>query len=596
MLSPTNFFWTNPAALKRAFETGGLSVLRGGRNMLRDLARGGMPQMVNREPFPVGEKLGCTPGAVVYRDEIFELLQYTPTTPTVHSRPLLMVPPELNRYYVLDLAPGRSLVEYLVENGIQTFMIVWRNPRAELGHGRWGIDDYLTAQARAAEAVKKITGSDTINWLGLCAGGITTALMLGYLAATGDASAGSATFIVTMLTNRCPNIIGMMDTGQSRNMLRKAAADGQVIPGRSVRTGFAWLRPNDLVFNYLVSGWLLGQDAPSFDVLAWNDDATAVSAKFALESTELLVDAMARREPITVLGTPDRPGEGGLRQLPHRRLHRPHHAVAGRLHIDPGARGRQGAGRGQVGSHPVVRQPSREEPLRLLGGPAGQRRPGPVAGRGDRAPRVVVAAVAGVADRAFRAGKGIGQLAWQPEVPAARAGPRHLRARVGRRRLCGSRGRSRWSPGPRPGWAGPPPPGFMRPVRSSCWLTPTGTAGKELADAGVGTFVPADVTSETDAQEAVSQATALGPLRVLVNCAGVGWGARIVDKNGGPHDLALFRQILDINLVGTFNMLRLAAVAMAANDPAEAEERGAGADARQRRTRGHHQYGVDRRL
>ena len=304
MLSPTNFFWTNPAALKRAFETGGLSVLRGGRNMMRDLARGGMPQMVNREPFPVGEKVACTPGAVVYRDEIFELLQYAPATPAVHSRPLLMVPPELNRYYVLDLAPGRSLVEYVVENGIQTFMIVWRNPRAELGHGRWGIDDYLAAQAQAAEVVKEITGSDTVNWLGLCAGGITTALMLGYMAAKGDASAGSATFIVTMLTNRCPNIIGMMDTGQSRNMLRKAAADGQVIPGRSVRTGFAWLRPNDLVFSYLVSGWLLGQDAPSFDVLAWNDDATAVSAKFALESTELLVDAMARQGPITVLGTP----------------------------------------------------------------------------------------------------------------------------------------------------------------------------------------------------------------------------------------------------------------------------------------------------
>jgi polyhydroxyalkanoate synthase len=304
MLSPTNFFWTNPAALKRAFETGGLSVLRGGRNMIRDLARGGMPQMVNREPFPVGEKLACTPGAVVYRDEMFELLQYAPATPAVHSRPLLMVPPELNRHYVLDLAPGRSLVEYVVENGIQTFMIVWRNPRAELGHGRWGLDDYLAAQGRAAEAVKKITGSDTINWLGLCAGGITTALMLGYLAATGDASAGSATFIVTMLTNRCPNIIGMMDTRQSRNMLRKAAADGEIIPGRSVRTGFAWLRPNDLVFNYLVSGWLLGQDASSFDVLAWNDDATAVSAKFALESTELLVDAMAGQEPLTVLGTP----------------------------------------------------------------------------------------------------------------------------------------------------------------------------------------------------------------------------------------------------------------------------------------------------
>jgi polyhydroxyalkanoate synthase len=304
MASPTNLFLTNPAALKRAFETGGLSVLRGGRNMARDLARGGMPQMVNRESFSVGEKLACTPGAVVYRDEIFELLQYAPATPAVRSRPLLMVPPELNRYYILDLAPGRSLVEYLVGNGIQPFMIVWRNPRAGLGHGRWGIDDYLTAQARAAEVIKKITRSDTVNWLGLCAGGITTALMLGYLAATGDASAGSATFIVTMLTNSCPNIIGMMDTAKSRSMLQHAAAAGEIFPGRSVRTSFAWLRPNDLVFNYLVSGWLLGQDPSSFDVLAWNDDATAITARFALESTQLLVDAMTGPAPVTVLGTP----------------------------------------------------------------------------------------------------------------------------------------------------------------------------------------------------------------------------------------------------------------------------------------------------
>jgi polyhydroxyalkanoate synthase len=304
MASPTNLFLTNPAALKRAFETGGLSVLRGGRNMARDLARGGMPQMVNRESFSVGEKLACTPGAVVYRDEIFELLQYAPATPAVRSRPLLMVPPELNRYYILDLAPGRSLVEYLVGNGIQPFMIVWRNPRAGLGHGRWGLDDYLTAEARAAEVIKKITRSDTVNWLGLCAGGITTALMLGYLAATGDASAGSATFIVTMLTNSCPNIIGMMDTAKSRSMLQHAAAAGEIFPGRSVRTSFAWLRPNDLVFNYLVSGWLLGQDPSSFDVLAWNDDATAITARFALESTQLLVDAMTGPAPVTVLGTP----------------------------------------------------------------------------------------------------------------------------------------------------------------------------------------------------------------------------------------------------------------------------------------------------
>ena len=304
MASPTNFFVTNPAALKRSFETGGMSALRGGRNMVRDLARGGMPQMVNREPFGVGEKLGCTPGAVVYRDEIFELLQYTPTTPAVHSLPLLMVPPELNRHYVLDLAPGRSLVEYVVGNGIQTFMIVWRNPRAELGHGRWGLDDYLTAEARAAEVIRKITRSDTINWSGRAPVGSPPRSCSGTGPPPATPPPGSATFIVTMLTNRCPNIIGMMDTGESRKVLRRAAAEGQVLPARSVRTSFAWLRPNDLVFNYLVSGWLLGQDPPAFDVLAWNDDATSISARFALESTELLVDAMERPGGVTVLGTP----------------------------------------------------------------------------------------------------------------------------------------------------------------------------------------------------------------------------------------------------------------------------------------------------
>lgn len=304
-LSPTNYLLTNPLAVKRAFETGGQSVLRGARNMLRDLARGGMPSMVNRGPFPVGETLACTPGTVVYRDEIFELLQYAPATATVRSHPLLMVPPELNRYYVLDLAPGRSMVEYAVARGIQVFMIVWRNPRPGLGHGRWGADDYLGAQIRAAEVVRSICGSQTVNWLGLCAGGITAALALGYLAAKGDTSAGSATFIVTMLTSEHPNIVGWMADGGSLALLQEAAAAGQVFPGSALRTSFAWLRPNDLVFNYLVSGWLLGEDPPAFDVLAWNDDATAITARLAAEVSEMLVERKAARAgAISVLGTP----------------------------------------------------------------------------------------------------------------------------------------------------------------------------------------------------------------------------------------------------------------------------------------------------
>ncbi len=304
-MSPANFLPANPVALKRAFETGGMSLLRGAQNMLHDLAGGGMPSMVDRQPFPVGEKLACTPGAVVYRDEMIELLQYAPATPSVRSRPLLMVPPELNRYYVLDLAPGRSMVEYAVRQGIQTFMIVWRNPRPELGHGRWGLDDYLAAQGRAAEVVRAISGSQTVNWLGLCAGGITTALYLGHLAAKGDKSVHSATFIVTLLANHHPNVVGQFDGRGSQETLRRAAEAGQILPASLLRASFAWLRPGDLVFNYLVSGWLLGQDPPAFDVLAWNDDATAMTAKLSLATTQMVThNRLTRPGAVTVLGTP----------------------------------------------------------------------------------------------------------------------------------------------------------------------------------------------------------------------------------------------------------------------------------------------------
>ena len=147
------------------------------------MARGGMPAMVDRKQFKVGTDLAATPGAVVYRDEMFELLQYTPTTPRVSSIPLLMFPPQINRHYILDLAPGRSLVEFAVSQGIQVFMVVWRNPSSQRGDGKWGLDDYIAAAERAADVVKKIAHTDQLNLLGLCAGGITASYMLAHLAA-----------------------------------------------------------------------------------------------------------------------------------------------------------------------------------------------------------------------------------------------------------------------------------------------------------------------------------------------------------------------------------------------------------------------------
>ena len=304
-LAPTNFPWTNPAVLKRAFETGGRSLFNGTQNMLRDLANGGMPRMVNRDALKVGEQLACTPGAVVYREEMFELLEYTPKTPTVRSRPLLMVPPEINRYYVLDLAPGRSMVEYAVENGLTTFMVSWRNPREELGHGCWGFDDYVAATLRAIEIVKDITHNETINVLGACAGGMTNTLALGVLAAKGDSSVNAATFMVTMMTNASPNVVGMLSSGPSQKLLDQAAAANKVVPGSTLKTTFALLRPNDLVFNYVVSGWLLGEHPPAFDVLAWNDDATAVSARFSADTGRIVMNGSAAVPGgITSGGTP----------------------------------------------------------------------------------------------------------------------------------------------------------------------------------------------------------------------------------------------------------------------------------------------------
>ena len=300
-VAPTNYLGTNPEALRKAFETGGLSLMRGAQNMLHDMAKGGMPSMIDRKQFTVGKDIAATPGSVVYRDEMFELLQYTPATPKVHTIPVLMIPPQINRHYVMDLSPGRSLVEFAVSQGIQTFMIVWRNPSPQLGHGKWGLDEYLAAEERANEVVKKITRSEKINLLGLCAGGITLSYVLAHYAAIGDESANSATFVVTMLTGDKPNVVGMLDTGQARTILEQAAANNEIVPGTALRSLFAMLRPNDLVFNYLVSGWLKGESPAPFDVLAWNDDATRTTARFARDSSKLAMEGWDGNGP-TLLG------------------------------------------------------------------------------------------------------------------------------------------------------------------------------------------------------------------------------------------------------------------------------------------------------
>jgi polyhydroxyalkanoate synthase len=303
--APTNLLAGNPAALKRAFDTGGSSVLRGWRNALRDLrSNGGMPSQVDRRPFKVGESLAATPGAVVYRDELFELLQYEPSTARVGSRPLLMIPPQVNRHYFLDLAPGRSLTEYLVGRGIQYFTMVWRNPGPE--QGRWGIDDYVAAQLRAMEVVSEVSGSDELGLLGACAGGLTSGLMLGHLSANGGAPpVSSATFAISMLDSRYPNPMTAIATDGAMQAVAEAAERGDVYDAERIARAFAWMRPNDLVFNYVVNNWLLGADPPAFDILAWNNDGANLPARFYAEMLDIYAhNRAAIAGAVTVLDTP----------------------------------------------------------------------------------------------------------------------------------------------------------------------------------------------------------------------------------------------------------------------------------------------------
>jgi polyhydroxyalkanoate synthase len=303
--APTNVLAGNPAALKRAFDTGGASVVRGWRNALRDVrSNGGMPSQVDRRPFKVGENLAATPGAVIYRDDIFELLEYRPTTARVRSVPLLMFPPQVNKHYFLDLAPGRSLTEYLVSRGIHYFTAVWRNPGPE--HGHWGLDDYVAAQLRAIDVVREVAGSDRVGLLGVCAGGLTSALTLGHLAADGGAEAvSSATFAISMIDSRHPNPMAAIATEPALRAFAEDAARGTVYDAAQIARAFAWMRPNDLVFNYVVNNWLLGDDPPAFDILAWNNDGANLASRFYAEMLDVYAgNRAARPGALEVLGTP----------------------------------------------------------------------------------------------------------------------------------------------------------------------------------------------------------------------------------------------------------------------------------------------------
>jgi polyhydroxyalkanoate synthase len=303
-VSPTNLLPTNPAALKRAFDTAGMSVLRGIGNFAGDLKNnGGMPSQTNRKAFEVGTDLAATPGAVVQRDEVAELIQYTPTTGTVRQQPVVIIPPPIGRYYFLDLRPERSFVEYAVSQGLQVFMVSWRNPGPEMG--ALGVDDYAQRVVTALDAVSEITGSPEVSTVGFCAGGILMSGVLSHLAATGEERIKAASFAVTLLDFDERAAIGAFSAPRLLELAQKTSRRQGVITGKKLGNVFAWMRPDDLVFNYWVSNYLMGYPPPTFDILAWNADSTNLPARLHTEFLDIFKNnTLATPGGMTVLGTP----------------------------------------------------------------------------------------------------------------------------------------------------------------------------------------------------------------------------------------------------------------------------------------------------
>jgi len=296
--APTNFFLTNPNALRRAFETGGLSAVRGVRKWLDDLrTREGWPRLVDRSGFEVGKNIASTPGKVVYRNRLFELIQYAPQTAAVHSVPLLCSPPFINKYYIMDLAPGRSFVEWAVKNGHTTFCMSYRNPDQSLRDV--GLGDYLLeGPLEALRVVKAITSAPKVNVAALCVGGTLATMLTAYLEASGDRSVNSLTLMNTLVDFSEPGPLGAFtDRPTMERMLRRVNRRGLLEAEEMART-FNLLRPNDLYFNYFGSAWMMGEEPPGFDLLAWNDDGMNVPARLLTEYLHgcYLDNALARDE------------------------------------------------------------------------------------------------------------------------------------------------------------------------------------------------------------------------------------------------------------------------------------------------------------
>ncbi|MCP5264534.1 MAG: class I poly(R)-hydroxyalkanoic acid synthase [Burkholderiaceae bacterium] len=274
-ISPANFLLTNPEVQERLLQTQGQSLQSGLNNLLQDLAKGHISQS-DESAFEVGTNIAVTPGAVVYENDLIQLIQYGAATDEVGARPLLMVPPCINKFYILDLQPGNSLVTYSVDQGNTVFMVSWRNVKEPLDSLSW--DDYIEQGVfEAIRVVREISGQTRFNMLGFCVGGTILATALAALAARGEHPAASLTLLTTLLDFAEPGVLGVFVDEAHAAYREQTIGTKGIMTGRELNATFSALRPNDLVWNYVVNGYLKGESPPAFDLLFWNSDSTNLS-------------------------------------------------------------------------------------------------------------------------------------------------------------------------------------------------------------------------------------------------------------------------------------------------------------------------------
>ena len=424
-LAPTNFPWSNPTAIKAAIDQGGRNFVVGARQLARDMSSAPrIPANVDKTAFVVGETVAATPGAVVARQPKFELLQYQPVTTEVREVPVVFIPPMISKFYCVDLSPGRSLIEYLVARGQQVFTISWKNSTKKEAH--WDFDSYMEAIIDALKLSAAVCSTDRVHVAGLCLGGIMSTCAVAHLAEIGeqDLVAGLTLNVTVLDTERAGPVPAVVSPATAALATASSRRQGY-LAGTELATTFAWLRPNEMIWNNVVNNYLLGKKPPAFDLLFWNADSQNMPAAAHRDLVEF-----GLANPLPRAGDADRRVQDHGGRLRGRCRDRPSHAVAELLPDRGHARGRHAFRALEQRSHRRDHQSARQPPRAL---PRRRRVPaerGGLAGVGREETGHVVGGLGRVARPALGSAQGGAQEARQPAAQGARSGAGHLRSRA----------------------------------------------------------------------------------------------------------------------------------------------------------------------